>query len=375
MADRSLPWKVAIHAVNGECEALIAEKLFKSAEYRPKIHYHIKKLVKDGVLRHIPGTRYPKQYTRGPNYWKFVGKYRQKLKNDGENGDHGGWVRLTKKTPNMHNLQYAFTVTKPPVKSPPWDKVWCPNNPLADTEALKSEPRPDPEAVGSDIHRIWRINPDTAVSQNKIFGKAPFVSMFHNTITVKEDIGRNRHTIMIMLHPEEFETKWELEQLHKVLTERAAQVASALAYAFGYSLDWRFNSGPHFAFPGVDKETVKIAKKYNLHTPELRFEESNGIPEVETNSFRVAKTLTELPDTMEDMQERIKELTGIVNELHADVQKYREFARASTAFNVSLVRLLDELVKAGQLDAETVRRYAERATDEQPDDGHPEGYA
>ena len=123
--------------------------------------------------------------------------------------------------------------------------------------------------------------------------------------------------------------------------------------------------------------TVEIPDglKYNIRTDDVWFDESNGRSEIETHNKKKAKVLVELPETIEEMKERMNEMVGVIYELKTEVEKYREFARASTHFSVALAQLLDELVKAGQLDAETVRRYAGRATDEQPDDGHPEGYA
>ena len=332
MADESLSVRIAKIAADGPGASAISKKIYGTNKYREKINYHLKKLVEKHVLRPIPGTKSPKLYTRGDDFWKFMNAHAP----PDENGDHGGWFHV-KKPPEGHNFQYAFNVITPPRRRIPWQKAWCPNNPGADTEAVKREICPSPERYGGDIHRIWRMHPGDDTEK---------------TVTVKEDIGKNSHTIVIMMHPEHFNNGHDLEQLDKIMMDRALQVADMLRH-FGYEMQMRFNSGPHYAFP-VPREIAEIAKKYNIRTETDYFDTSDSndpdTGHMETVSKRKAQSWLNVPDDIEKLKEMLNEMTGTIQELTADLRRQREFARASVRFNTSIMKFLASLVRDGVID-------------------------
>jgi len=336
MADESLPVRIAKIAADGHGASSISKKIYGTNKYREKINYHLKKLVKKHVLRPIPSTKSPKLYTRGDDFWKFINAHSPA----DENGDHGGWFNV-KKPPEGHNYQYSFNVLTPARRRIPWQKAWCPNNPEADLEAVKRDVCPSPERYGSDIHRIWRMHPGDDMEK---------------TVTVKEDIGKNSHTIVIMMHPEHFNNGHDLKQLDKIMMDRALQVADMLRH-FGYELQMRFNSGPHYAFP-VPREIAEIAKKYNIRTDDTYFDTSDGndpdMGHMETRSKRIAEAWIKVPDDIDELKKIVKEQAKIVQELNADLQRQREFARASIKFNSEIIRFLVSLVKEGVIESDVL---------------------
>jgi len=343
MADVSLPVRIAKIAADGYGASAISKKIYGDNKFREKVNYHLKKLVKKHVLRPIlskKSRRNPMIYTRGDDFWKYINTH---PKAD-ENGDHGGWFNVKNK-PEGHNYQYSFKVLTPPRRRVPWQKVWCPNNPGADTEAIKRDIQPSPERYGSDIHRIWKMHPGDDTEKD---------------VTVKEDIGKNSHTIVIMMHPEQFDNGHDLKQLDKIMMDRAIQVAGMLR-RFGYELQLKFNSGPHYAFP-VPREIAEIAMKYNIRTPDSYFDTSNsnspGMGHMETRQRKIAEGWINASDDIGELKEIVKEQAKTVQILNVDLHQQREFARASVKFNTTIIQFLTSLVKDGVIDESVLSNIA-----------------
>ncbi|HEC82411.1 MAG TPA: hypothetical protein ENI53_00815 [Thermoplasmatales archaeon] len=344
---KELQVRIAKLAAEGFCPSLIAKRIFGSNKYREKVRYHIKKLEKEKILRPIRGTKNPKLYTKGDDFWKFINKH------EPENGDHVGWF-IAKAPAEAHHFFYKFNVISPASRPVPWSKAWAPNNKHADIEKLKRELCPDPAEYKSDIHRVWRMSPGDD---------------FNKMVTIKEDIGRRSHTIMIMMHPEKLESAKDIEQIKKVMTDRAMQLADMLQRAFGYRLGLIEESDGHYAFE-MEKETVKIAKKYNIRTQEIWFDESNGKHHLETKKARVAKAIVELPDTLEELKEMIEEQQKTILEIYDELHKTKEVAKAQAKFNAFLIKTIDALVQDGVIDAKVLQQYmqADAGADTKPDD-------
>jgi len=342
--------KIAKLAAEGFCPSKIAEIIFGSNKYREKVRYHIEKLEKENVLRRIRGTRNPKLYTKGDNFWKFINKYEKK---DGKNGNHVGWF-ITKAPLQAHHFFYKFNVLAPPSRPVPWSKAWAPNNRHADCEKLKRELCPLPREYKSDIHRVWKCSPGDN------FGKI---------VTIKEDIGYNSHTITIMMHHEELYTKEDLQDIEHVMLDRAMQIAEFLQRAFGYKLGLieKVNE-PHYAFELPDPEIVQIAKKHNIRTPDSWFDDSNKHNHFETSKKRVAQAIIELPDTLEELQQVVEEQAKTIMQMHEDLQKHKAISQAQARFNAFLIKTIDALVQDGIIDAKVLQQYMQADANPKPDD-------
>ena len=104
MKEKNLQVRIAKLAADGRCAARIAKTIFGSEKYRERVRYHISRLQEQKVLRWIRGTRNPKLYTKGDNFWKFINKH------EPENTDHVGW--FVTKSPEAHHFFYKFNVIR-----------------------------------------------------------------------------------------------------------------------------------------------------------------------------------------------------------------------------------------------------------------------
>ena len=343
---KELQVRIAKLAAEGLCPSSIAKRIFGSNKHRQKICYHIKKLEKENVLRPIRGTKNPKLYTKGDNFWKFINKH------EPENGDHVGWF-VAKAPAEAHHFFFKFNVISPPNRAVPWSKAWAPNNKHADCEKLKRELHPAPAEYKSDIHRVWRMSPGDD---------------FNKIVTIKEDIGRKSHTIMIMMHPEKLESSKDVEQIKKVMVDRAMQIADMLQRAFGYRLGLiEESSDGHYAFE-IDDEIVKAAKKYNIRTEDIWFDESNGKHHLETKKVKIAKAIMELPDNLEELKEIIEEQQKTILDIFNELHKTKEVAKAQAKFNAFLIKTIDALVQDGIVDAKVLQQYMHADANPKPDE-------
>ncbi len=350
MKTKELKIRIAKLAVEGFCPSKIADIIFGSNRYREKVRYHIEKLEKENVLRRIRGTRNPKLYTKGDNFWKFINKHEKK---DDENGNHVGWF-ITKAPLQAHHFFYKFNVLAPPSRLVPWSKAWTPNNRHADTEKLKRELCPAPAEYKSDIHRVWRCSPGDD---------------FDKIVTIKEDIGYNSHTITIMMHNEELHTKKDLQEIERVMLKRAMQIAELLQRGFGYKLGLiEKESEPHYAFELPYPEIVQIAKKHNIRTQDSWFDNSNDHNHFETRKKKVAQAIIDLPDTLDELKKVVEEQAKTIMDIYEEMQYHKAISQAQAKFNAFLIKTIDTLVKDGIVDEKVLQQYMQADAKPKPDD-------
>ena len=299
IAELPLRLKIYKYLVEGYAKERIAQILKKP---KSLIHYHVKKLEEENIVRRVPGSKNPILYTRGINYLKAENQ----LKKYGENADHQGWL-IVQASPQVryHRIGYRFKVQKPPSKQPPWQRQW--------------------QASGVQYSEM------TISLENG--GK------WDRNIRIREIKGKNSSSIVIWLPEYICESKEELEQAVKLKEQQAIKVANFLQKNFGYQLGLiEEYQEPHFAIP-IPKHVAEAAVRAGIRTEKVWIDVSDG-GELETDDTQTAVTLMSLPEITAQLARRADDQEKRILMLETALKNMVEFAIHQTEVIDALQRII-----------------------------------
>lgn len=302
MAELPLRLKIYRMLIEGYVKERIAQILKKS---KSLIHYHVKKLEEEGIIKRVPGSKSPILYTRGINYLKAE----QQLKKYGENIDHQGWL-VVQASPQVryHRIGYRFKVQKPASKEPPWQ------------------------------HR-WRAS---GVQYSEMIISLENGGKWDKNIRIREIKGKNSISIVIWLPEYICTNKEELEQAVKLKEHQAIKVANWLQKHFGYQLGIiEEYQEPHFAIP-IPKHVAEAAVKAGIRTEKVWIDMSDGKGDIETNDLKKAISLLSLPEITASIAKRADDQEKRILMLEQALKNITEFAVRQIEINAALQRIIAE---------------------------------
>jgi DNA-binding transcriptional ArsR family regulator len=299
MSELPLRLKIYRLLVEGYAKERIAQILKKP---KSLIHYHVKKLEEEGIVKRVPGSKSPILYTRGINYLKAE----EQLKKYGENTDHQGWL-VVQASPRVryHRIGYRFKVQSPPSRTPPWQKQW--------------------QASGVQYSEM--------VITLENGGK------WDKNIRIREIKGKNS-SIVIWLPEYVCNSKEELEQAVKLKESQAIKVANWLQKHFGYRLGIiEEYQEPHFAIP-IPKHVAEAAVRAGIRTEKVWIDVSGGEGDLETNDEEMAITLMSLPEITANLAKKADSQEKRMLMLETALRNIVEFAIHQTKIIDALQQML-----------------------------------
>lgn len=302
MAEIPLRLKIYRMLVEGYAKERIAQILKKP---KSLIHYHVKKLEEQNIVRRVPGSKSPILYTRGANYLKAE----QQLKKYGEDADHQGWL-IVQASPQVryHRIGYRFKVLRHASKTPPWQRRW--------------------QASGVQYSEM-------AISLEN-GGK------WDQNIRVREIKGKNSSSIVVWLPEYIANSKEELEQAAKLKEQQAQKVANWLQKHFGYQLGLiEEYQEPHIAIK-IPKHVAEAAVQAGIRTEKVWIDMSDGNGELETDDLQKAINLLSLPEVTAAIAKRADSQERRIYELEQALQNLANFAIRQLEINAALQRILAE---------------------------------
>lgn len=137
-------------------------------------------------------------------------------------------------------------------------------------------------------------------------------------VTIRLICGKNESKIVFWL-PERFLNKDEIKKYEKLANRYIDRVSNWFQkrYACRLGIPKQYQK-PHFAFP-EDPEILHLTKKYDVEAMRAWVDNSQGVPEWETNEIDVARAKIEGPERLLTLEQKVGDLYKMVGSIDQKV--------------------------------------------------------